>query len=160
MPRATPASPIVRRAGASDLGALTALRIELWGGDRTEESEELRLLLPRADFAAFLACDGPRPVGFAEATIRGYADGVPTDRPAAYLEAIWVTRTWRRRGVAGALLGAVLDWAHAQGCGGIGSDAVLDNHASRCWHAAMGFAEVDHVVTYALPIEKRGQHGM
>ena len=152
MPQATPAFSVIRRAGPDDLAALTALRLELWGGEAAEEAEELARLLPRADFAAFLALGGDRAIGFAEVTVRGYADGVPSDRPAAYLEAMWVARRLRRRGVAAALLDTAIGWARAKGCGGIASDALLANRASHRWHAAMGFGEVDRVVTFARPI--------
>jgi hypothetical protein len=36
------------------------------------------------------------------------------------------------------------------------SDAVLDNADSHAWHAAMGFAEVDRVVTYARALAPAG----
>ena len=152
MPHATPAFPVIRRALPGDRSALAALRLKLWPGEPGEEDDELAMLLPRADFAAFLALAGADPVGFAEVTVRGYADGIAADRPAAYLEAMWVARRWRRRDVAAALLGAVTDWARAKGCGGVGSDALLRNRASHRWHLAMGFAEVDRIVTFARPI--------
>lgn len=152
MPRATPAFPLIRRAGPDDRAALVGMRLKLWPAEPNEEDEELARLLPRADFAAFLALAGAEPVGFAEATVRGYADGVATDRPAAYLEAMWVARRWRRRGIAAALLDATIAWARAQGCGGMGSDALLANRVSHRWHRAMGFAEVDRVVAFARAI--------
>ena len=96
---------------------------------------------------AFVAEAEGRLVGFAEASIRNYAEGAPAG-PAAYLEGIWVESEWRRRGVARSLLAAVETWARREGLAHLGSDALIDNEASHRWHSASGFAEVERLVLF------------
>lgn len=143
---------VVRRLSTQDRDAHAALRAMLWDDPPAEHRAELALYDPRSNFAAFGAFSGNVPIGFAEATIRDYVDGVPADRPAAYLEGVFVLPEHRRTGVAAALLAAVSAWARAHGCAHLGSDAELDNAASHAWHARRGFAETDRVVRYAMPI--------
>ena len=97
-------------------------------------------------FATFLYL-----IGFAEASIRDYAEGA-SPGPAAYLEGIWVEPEWRRRGVARALLAAIEAWARREGLAHLGSDALLDNEASHGWHAAAGFEEVERLVVFGKPL--------
>jgi aminoglycoside 6'-N-acetyltransferase I len=84
----------------------------------------------REPLATLIAVDGSGgPVGFAELSIRPYAEDCVTDR-VAYLEGWYVVPESRRRGVGRALVDAAEDWARAQGCAEFASDALLDNHVS------------------------------
>ena len=78
------------------------MRIALWGGDEDEADllEELPELLDKSnDKSGWIARDSDgAAIGFAEADIRSYAP---------YLEGIWVAETWRRKGLAAALLATV-----------------------------------------------------
>ena len=95
----------------------------------------------REPLATLIAVDGSGgPVGFAELSIRPYAEDCVTDR-VAYLEGWYVVPESRRRGVGRALVDAAEDWARAQGCAEFASDALLDNHVSAVAHAALGFQE-------------------
>lgn len=138
----------VRRARGRDREALVNLRLQLWPGDGPKpHRDELADLMPRADFAAFLALDDGVPIGFAEATLRTYVDGVAAGRNG-YLEGIWVDGAHRRRGIGRALLAAVTAWAIGEGCAAMGSDADIDNPLSHEWHRAMGFGEVGRTVAF------------
>jgi aminoglycoside 6'-N-acetyltransferase I len=88
-----------------------------------------------------------RLIGFAEASVRNYAEGAPGG-PAAYLEGIWIEPEHRRRGVGRALLAAVEGWARRQGFAWLGSDALLDNELSHRWHWGAGFEEVERIVVF------------
>jgi aminoglycoside 6'-N-acetyltransferase I len=79
-------------------------------------------------------------VGFAELSIRSYAEECVTDR-VAYLEGWYVDPAARRQGVGRALVTAAEQWARAQGCIEFASDALLDNDVSAAAHAALGFEE-------------------
>jgi aminoglycoside 6'-N-acetyltransferase I len=79
-------------------------------------------------------------IGFAELSIRSYAEECVTDR-VAYLEGWYVDAEWRRRGVGKALIEAAESWARAQGCTEFGSDALLENETSAAAHRALGFEE-------------------
>jgi len=80
------------------------------------------------------------PVGFAELSIRSYAEDCVTDR-VAYLEGWYVVPEARRHGVGTALVRAAEEWARLQGCTEFASDALIDNHVSAAAHRALGFEE-------------------
>jgi aminoglycoside 6'-N-acetyltransferase I len=79
-------------------------------------------------------------IGFAELSIRAYAEDCVTDR-VAYLEGWYVIPEARRHGVGRTLIGAAEEWARQQGCTEFASDALLDNDASASAHEAVGFTE-------------------
>ena len=83
-------------------------------------------------------------VGFAELSIRNYAEECETDR-VAYLEGWYVEAAWRRRGVGKALVTAAEAWARARGCTEFASDALLDNKTSEAAHLALGFEETAQI---------------
>jgi aminoglycoside 6'-N-acetyltransferase I len=93
--------------------------------------------------AVLLARDdaGSEPLGFAEVSIREFAEGCLTS-PVGYLEGWYVAEHARRRGVGAALLAAGERWAASKGCSEFASDAELDNPTSLDAHAALGFEPV------------------
>jgi aminoglycoside 6'-N-acetyltransferase I len=92
-------------------------------------------------------------VGFAELSIRPYAEGCVTER-VAYLEGWYVVPTARRQGVGRALVEAAERWAERQGCTEFGSDAVVDNFDSASAHAALGFDEIVRIRCFRKTIEQ------
>jgi aminoglycoside 6'-N-acetyltransferase I len=104
---------------------------------------------PGGNAAIFLAerADG-RPCGFLEASIRPYAEGAEA-RPIGYIEGWFVDPDMRRSGVGRALVEAAEDWARAQGCRQMASDAEIDNAVSVEAHAALGYREVGRHVHFA-----------
>ena len=84
--------------------------------------------------------DGGSAIGFAELSIRAYAEDCVTDR-VAYLEGWYVMPGARRHGIGRALVEAAADWARRQGCTEFASDALLDNDVSASAHEALGFTE-------------------
>lgn len=87
-------------------------------------------------------------VGFADVTLRSYADGCDPRRPVGYLEGWYVIESQRGRGIGAALLRAAEDWARAQGCMEMASDTWIDNEGSQRAHEALGFEVVDRCVNY------------
>ncbi|MGH7461065.1 MAG: aminoglycoside 6'-N-acetyltransferase [Longimicrobiales bacterium] len=79
-------------------------------------------------------------LGFAELSIRPYAEDCVTNR-VAYLEGWYVVPEARRQGVGRALVAAAEKWALAQGCTEFASDALLHNEGSAAAHRALGFVE-------------------
>jgi aminoglycoside 6'-N-acetyltransferase I len=132
---------IVRPAIEADRPAWTAMRRRLWPDAGADELER------EPPMFGLVAEEEGRLVGFAEASVRDYAEGAPGG-PAAYLEGIWVQPDCRRRGIAGALLAAVEAWARRRGFAWLGSDALLDNEVSHRWHRRAGFAEVERIVVF------------
>ena len=83
-------------------------------------------------------------LGFAELSIRPYAEGCLSDR-VPFLEGWYVVPEARRRGIGRALVAAAEDWARAQGCTEFASNALVDNELSAAAHHALGFEEVEIV---------------
>jgi aminoglycoside 6'-N-acetyltransferase I len=139
----------VRRAQAADRPEHARMRAALWPDeDPAELASELETLLADSTQAAFVAeRDDGRLCGFAEASVRAYANS-NDEAPCAFLEGLWVDEDVRRRGVGRALVAAVEDWARANGFTELGSDALVDNSVSHAAHHALGFEERERVVYF------------
>jgi len=142
----SPSVTTVRPAQPSHAAAWLQLRHALWPDRSTaEHREEIDRFFAgeaREPFAVFLAEDETTcPVGFAELSIRAYAEGCRTDR-VAYLEGWFVVPNARGQGVGRALIAAAEEWGRAQGCREFASDAEPDNEVSAAAHRALGFADV------------------
>jgi aminoglycoside 6'-N-acetyltransferase I len=139
----------VRRAVTTDRVEHARMRAALWPDEDPHElASELDEFLADPTQVAFVAeRDDGRLCGFAEASIRRYANS-NDESPCAFLEAWWVDQDVRRAGVGRALVGAVEDWARAQGFTELGSDALLDNTLSHTAHRALGFEERERVVYF------------
>ena len=135
----------VRSARPDDASDWLRMRKALWpedgAGTHAGEIEQFFAGALNMPLEVLLAADeSGRVVGFAELSIRNYAEDCVTDR-VAYLEGWYVASEWRRRGVGKALVEAAEAWARAQGCTEFGSDALLDNATSAAAHMALGFEE-------------------
>ena len=135
----------VRAATPSDKQTWLHMRRALWpedeGDSHAREIDEFFAGTLNMPLEVLLACDGSgNAIGFAELSIRPYAEDCVTDR-VAYLEGWYVAPGARRQGVGRALIVAAESWAKSQGCTEFGSDALLDNHASAAAHRAVGFTE-------------------
>lgn len=88
------------------------------------------------------------PIGFLEVGMRSHADGCDESQPVGYVEGWFVREEFRNRGVGKELMRAAEDWARAQGCSEMASDALIDNLQSERAHVALGFAIVDRCVHF------------
>jgi len=135
----------VRTVTRADAGVWLRMRCALWPeGTEAEHHAEIdhffsgQLREPLATLLALNPSDDA--VGFAELSIRSYAEDCVTDR-VAYLEGWYVEPEARRQGVGRALVRAAEEWARSQGCTEFASDALIDNHVSAAAHRALGFQE-------------------
>lgn len=96
-----------------------------------------------------LAHDGDgAALGFVEASKRrDYVNGTDSS-PVAFLEGIYVVPQFRHQGVARTLVGAVMNWARAQGCHELTSDSLLSHTDAHAAHMALGFEETERVVYF------------
>lgn len=143
---------LVRPAAPEDAEAWLGLRAELWPGEPSAElADEVRAWLadrPRDDREVLLAqASGGAVVGFAELSVRPFAEGCRSDR-VGYLEGWYVDPGHRGRGVGRALVEAALDWARRAGCTEFASDTEVDNRDSQAAHGALGFSEVGRLVLF------------
>jgi aminoglycoside 6'-N-acetyltransferase I len=127
------------------------MRQALWPSDPGEHAEEIASFFAgdRRDPAEVLLAidDSGRAIGFAEVSIRQYAEGCVSDR-VAYLEGWFVEEGQRRKGVGAALVAAVEAWGRAQGCPELASDTGIDNTVSTAAHRSLGFSEVERIVCF------------
>lgn len=136
----------IRPAQLDDASIWLKMRVALWpDGSEAEHGEEIEGFFndqfPREPWAVLLAesIDGGV-LGFAELSIRPYAEGCRSNR-VAYLEGWFVVPEARNQGVGRALVMAAEQWGRAQGCTEFASDTHTENHASSAAHRAVGFAE-------------------
>jgi aminoglycoside 6'-N-acetyltransferase I len=133
----------VRHGGLADAAGLAQLRHALWpeGPEAEHRREVERFFEGRPTAAVLVAEDRSGLLGFAELSIRAYAEGCRTDR-VGYLEGWFVRPEARHRGIGGRLIAAAEAWARSMGCVEFASDAEVDNEASAAAHRAAGFSEV------------------
>jgi len=138
----------IREATASDAVAWLRMRMDLWPDGAADHPREIAAFFQGTasmPLAVLIArSDTDEAVGFAELSIRNYAESSTTDR-IAYLEGWYVEPSARRRGVGRALIAAAEEWARSQKCTEFGSDAELDNAISASAHRAVGFTETAQI---------------
>src|SRR5436853_1553185 len=111
------------------------MRRDLWPDDGGDHEREIRQFFDGRrgaglPLAVLIAVDSNGvALGFAELSIRNYAEDCITDR-VAYLEGWYVIPEARKKGAGRLLVAAAEAWARAQGCVEFGSDAAIDNDES------------------------------
>ncbi|HYE73414.1 MAG TPA: aminoglycoside 6'-N-acetyltransferase [Blastocatellia bacterium] len=124
------------------------MRCALWPeGSREEHASELDDWLAAGN-AVFVS---PREEGglqgFVEVSIRNYAEGCETNH-VGYVEGWYVDEDRRKQGVGRTLIAAAEDWARAQGCTEMASDALLTNTISHQAHERLGYIEQERIVCF------------
>jgi aminoglycoside 6'-N-acetyltransferase I len=139
---------VVRTASPEDAAGWLTMREDLWPDESGSHAPEIQRFFGGElsnPLEVLIALDeNGRRVGFAELSIRSYAEGCDTDR-VAFLEGWYVAPKARRRGVGRALMDATEQWARRQGCTELGSDALIDNELSAVAHRKLGFEEVAQI---------------
>lgn len=136
----------IRPVETSDSDTWLRMRCALWpDAPVAEHREEIRQFFagefPRWPWSVLLAIDAAdRPAGFAEVSVRPYAEGCDS-REVAYLEGWWVEPEARAAGVGRALIHAAEQWGRDRGLTEFASDADPDNDASIASHLALGFED-------------------
>jgi len=145
----------IRLADSKDWKELAAVRMLLWPSATCEEHLAELEAGPSAwgqpDFpVAWLVAEDESGamIGFLEVGLRSHADGCDTRHAVGFVEGWFVREEHRRRGIGAALLRASEEWARAQGCREMASDALIENSDSESAHTALGFEIVDRCVHF------------
>jgi aminoglycoside 6'-N-acetyltransferase I len=127
------------------------MRQSFWPSHAGEHAQEIEDYFAgnRRDPAQVLIAfeESGEPIGFAELSIRPYAEGCYSGR-VAYLEGWFVGASARRKGVGAALVKAAEDWARSRGCVEFASDTDIDNTVSASAHQSLGFEEVNRIICF------------
>lgn len=138
---------MIKRADLKDADVLAALAIQMWKEhDYAELTEEFRELIQNEDAACFIKYSGDKPIAFAQCGLRhDYVEGTDSS-PVGYLEGIFVSDGYRKKGYASELLTECEKWAREKGCTEFASDCGLDNEESLKFHLVSGFEEVNRII--------------
>jgi aminoglycoside 6'-N-acetyltransferase I len=107
-----------------------------------------------AQEAVFVAERDGAVVGFAELSLRAYAEGCSTS-PVAYLEGWFVLPDERGNGIGRALLHVGEEWGRAQGCSELASDTASENDPGAAAHRGCEFEEVSLIRCFRKDLDSR-----
>jgi aminoglycoside 6'-N-acetyltransferase I len=145
----------VREARAEDREHLAEMRTLLWpDGAPDEHLAEVDAMLSTGLYGTVAAVilvaedKDDRLVGFLEVSLRSHADGCDPAHPVGYIEGWFVRHDCREKGIGRDLVRAAENWAQANGCHEMASDALADNLDSQRAHEALGFEVVDRCVHF------------
>ncbi len=140
---------MIKRAGIEDAGDLANLAIQMWADNDPKDLEaEFRKLAKNDEAACFIKYADDKPIAFAECRLRrDYVEGTKSS-PVGYLEGIFVSEGYRKKGYAAELLSECEKWAKAKGCSEFAGDCELDNTDSLRFHLAVGFEEANRIICF------------
>jgi aminoglycoside 6'-N-acetyltransferase I len=145
----------VRPARDSDRNVLAQMRALLWPDTGAEQDfGELDAILSNPMIGTLpmviLVAEGENGtlIGFLEVGLRSHADGCDSTRPVGFVEGWFVQEEFRNQGIGREMMRTAMDWARAQGCLEMASDALMDNEGSHRAHEALGFEVVDQCVHF------------
>ncbi|MCP4643059.1 MAG: GNAT family N-acetyltransferase [bacterium] len=106
---------------------------------------------PEGSVALLYVADDGRALGFAETSLRKWADGCLSS-PVGYLGGWFVAEQARRRGIGRALVEAAEDWARSKGCTEMASDTDLGNTVSETAHKQLGYEIAGRAICFKKPL--------
>ena len=144
---------MIKRAKEEDAVILMSLAIQMWKDhDPAELADEFRQLVTQDEAACFIKYVEDKPIAFAQCQLRhDYVEGTDSS-PVGYLEGIFVSEGYRRKGFAAELLGECERWAREKGCYEFASDCELDNEDSLNFHMSLGFEEANRLICFRKSI--------
>ena len=140
---------MIRKAGTEDAGDLADLAIQMWKHHDPEDlQEEFCRLAMNDEAACFIKYADSQPVAFAQCQLRhDYVEGTESS-PVGYLEGVFVSEGYRKKGYAAELLSECEKWAKGKGCTEFASDCELDNADSFRFHMSLGFEEANRIICF------------
>ena len=140
---------MIKRAGKNEARDLANMAKQMWTDHALEDLEaEFRNLVMNDEAACFIKYVDAKPIAFAQCQLRhDYVEGTESS-PVGYLEGIFVSEGYRKKGYAAELLSACEKWAREKGCTEFASDCELDNIDSLRFHIALGFEEANRIICF------------
>ncbi len=140
---------MIKRARIEDAEELADLAIRMWpDNDPADLAEEFRRLAMNDDAVCFIQYIDDKSIAFAQCQLRrDYVEGTESS-PVGYLEGIFVSEGYRKKGYAAELLSECEKWAKEKGCSEFASDCELDNTDSLRFHLALGFEEANRIICF------------
>lgn len=136
---------------ARDRQTWAAMRAALWPDEDADllGHETLMHFSGRPLAEAVFICESVdgEPCGFLELSLRAYAEGCASS-PVPFIEGWYVAPVARHKGAGRALVSAAEHWALLRNFTEIASDTQLENAQSQGAHAALGYEEVERLVTF------------
>ncbi len=147
----------IHKITKKDFTEWMAMGLEFWPKHTEKEiRNEFNRIVNSKQEESFICKDGDRSLGFIAVAIRtDYVEGSifsPKKKPVGYLEAIYVKKAFRKRGVAKLLMKEGLTWLKKNGCKEVGSDVRMDNSISQTFHKKIGFKKGEILVHYIRQI--------
>ena len=140
---------MIKKATAEDAGVLAGLAVQMWAEhDPDDLAREFRALAENGEAVCFIKYADGTPVAFAQCQLRhDYVEGTESS-PVGYLEGVFVSEKYRRKGYAAELVAECEKWAAEKGCAEFASDCELDNVDSLKFHMAMGYEEANRIICF------------
>ena len=140
---------MIHRARIEDAEVLAGFAIQMWTDNDPKDLEaEFRGLAMNDEAACFIKYVDDKPVAFAQCGLRhDYVEGTKSS-PVGYLEGVFVSEGYRKKGYAAELLSECEKWAGEKGCSEFASDCELDNAESLRFHMAIGFEEANRIICF------------
>lgn len=139
----------IYRADMKDVDKVAKLSKLLWPHHSLEELiEEFTCYMSEEKNVVFLALVDDCEIGFAQCGLRhDYVEGTSSS-PVGYLEGIFVSEDYRKKGVAKELVSACQKWAKEKGCREFASDCEFTNEDSYKFHLKVGFTEANRIICF------------
>jgi aminoglycoside 6'-N-acetyltransferase I len=146
----------IREIVESDRADWVRLREALWPGSLSDHEVDTRKYFESlAEVPIILVAEAAEKlVGFLELDLRKYAPGC-TSSPVPFIEGWYVEPGLQRRGIGRALIEAAEAWARAAGHHEVASDAEVDNAEGIAAHLALGYEEVERVISFRKSLHNK-----
>ena len=147
----------IRFVNDSDKDSWSKFRTELWPESSDNHVSEIEAYFHGTSIdidVVFVAeTENHDLVGFLELNLRDYAEGSRCS-PIPYIEAWFVSKGHRGKGVGRLLIQAAERWALENGYSEIASDTTPNNLDSIKAHKKLGYKEVERVVCFLKTLNK------
>lgn len=145
---------MIKRARIEDAKVLANLALQMWTEHSLEDLEaDFRKMAMNDEAACFIKYVDDKPIAFAQCQLRhDYVEGTESS-PVGYLEGIFVTEGYRKKGYATELLSECEKWAKEKGCSEFASDCELGNADSVRFHISLGFEEANRIICFRKDLQ-------